>query len=64
MKKLDTEILNKLVGIKWLQDGRSPEGTDCVGLMELYFREKGVEACAPKISDFTLLERLIQNQNC
>ena len=43
MKKLDTEILNKLVGIKWLQDGRSPEGTDCVGLMELYFKEKGVE---------------------
>jgi len=53
MKKLDTETLNKLVGIKWLQDGRSHEGTDCVGLMELYFREKGVEACAPKISDFT-----------
>jgi len=21
MKKLDTELLNKLVGIKWLQDG-------------------------------------------
>ena len=53
MKKLDTEILNKLVGIKWLQDGRSHEGTDCVGLMELYFKASGIEALAPKISDFT-----------
>jgi len=47
MKKLDTETLNKLVGIKWLLDGRSYEGTDCVGLMELYFKEKGVEVAAP-----------------
>ena len=53
MKKLDTEILNKLVGIKWTQDGRDHDGTDCVGLMELYFRAKGVEISAPKISDFT-----------
>ena len=53
MKKLDTELLNDLVGIKWLLDGRSHEGTDCVGLMELYFRAKGVEASAPKISDFS-----------
>ncbi len=53
MKKLDTEILNKLVGIKWLQDGRSHEGTDCVGLMELYFKASGIEALAPRISDFT-----------
>ena len=53
MKKLDTELLNKLVGIKWLQDGRDYSGTDCVGLMQLYFTAKGVEGVAPKISEFT-----------
>ena len=53
MKKLDTEILNQLVGIQWIQDGRDHDGTDCVGLMELYFKEKGVEVTAPKINDLT-----------
>ncbi len=53
MKKLDTELLNKLVGIKWVQDGRDNTGTDCVGLMELYFRDRGVEVTAPKINDLT-----------
>lgn len=51
--KPDTEILNKLVGIKWLLDGRSREGTDCVGLMELYFKDRGIDAVAPKVGDFT-----------
>ena len=53
MKKLDTEQLNSLVGIKWVLDGRSREGADCVGLMELYFRDRGVEVTAPKINDLT-----------
>ena len=53
MKKLDTETLNNLVGIKWVLDGRSREGADCVGLMELYFRDRGVEVTAPKINDLT-----------
>ena len=53
MKRLDTETLNNLVGIKWLLDGRDHEGTDCVGLMELYFKAKGVEVTAPKINDLT-----------
>jgi hypothetical protein len=53
MKKLDTELLNKLVGIKWVQDGRTHEGADCVGLMELYFKAKGVEVSAPRINDLT-----------
>ena len=66
MKKLDTELLNKLVGIKWLQDGRDYSGTDCVGLMQLYFTAKGVEGVAPKISDFTsetqdeIIKRIIE----
>lgn len=51
MKRLDTELLNKLVGIKWLEDGRDYSGTDCVGLMQLYFNAKGVEGSAPKISE-------------
>jgi hypothetical protein len=51
MKKLDAELLNKLVGVKWLQDGRDLSGTDCVGLMQLYFNSKGVEGIAPKISE-------------
>lgn len=51
MKKLDTELLNKLVGIKWQEDGRDLSGTDCVGLMQLYFNARGVEGIAPKISD-------------
>jgi len=51
MKKLDNELLNKLVGIKWLEDGRDFNGTDCVGLMQLYFNAKGVNGIAPKISE-------------
>lgn len=51
MKKLDNELLNKLVGIKWLEDGRDAGGTDCVGLMQLYFNAKGVKGIAPKISE-------------
>lgn len=53
MKKLNTDLLNKLVGIKWLQDGRDYSGTDCVGLMQLYFNAKGTEGIAPKISEVT-----------
>ncbi|MDD5736688.1 MAG: NlpC/P60 family protein [Candidatus Omnitrophica bacterium] len=52
MKKLDTELINKMVGIKWREDGRDCSGTDCVGLMQLYFSAKGVEGVAPKISEF------------
>jgi len=51
MKKLDNALLNKLVGIKWLEDGRDASGTDCVGLMQLYFTAKGVKGIAPKISE-------------
>lgn len=55
-KKSGVELLNSLVGIPWQEDGRDKQGTDCVGLMELYFRNKGVEAEAPKMSEAKALE--------
>ncbi|MBI5124358.1 MAG: C40 family peptidase [Candidatus Omnitrophica bacterium] len=52
MKTLDRDILNKLVGIPWKEDGRSFEGTDCVGLMQLYFNSRGMEGVAPRVGDY------------
>jgi cell wall-associated NlpC family hydrolase len=52
MKTLDRDILNRMVGIPWKEDGRSFEGTDCVGLMQLYFNARGMEGVAPKASDY------------
>lgn len=51
MNSVDPKILNKLVGIPWLEDGRDYSGTDCTGLMELYCRNVGIKAEAPKISE-------------
>ncbi|MDD5422069.1 MAG: NlpC/P60 family protein [Candidatus Omnitrophica bacterium] len=56
MKTPDRDILNKLVGIPWKEDGRSFEGTDCVGLMQLYFNSRGMEGVAPKAGDYESLD--------
>jgi len=48
---IDNKIITDLVGIPWKEDGRDCNGTDCLGLMELYCRARGIEARAPKIEE-------------
>ncbi|MFH1385103.1 MAG: NlpC/P60 family protein [Candidatus Omnitrophota bacterium] len=40
-----------MIGIPWKEDGRDRLGTDCTGLMQLYFNSIGVEGDAPTIRD-------------
>jgi hypothetical protein len=51
MQKQDIDLLNKLIGIPWKEDGRDYSGADCGGLMQLYFNAKGIKGEAPKISE-------------
>ncbi len=51
-KNLDIELLNKLVGIPWQEDGRDFSGIDCAGLMQLYCNNVGIEGIAPKSSEY------------
>lgn len=60
MSKLDKTIVEQFVGIPWKEDGRDMSGMDCAGLMEGYYKAKGIKVEAPQAKAINASEEKIK----